>query len=257
MIRDHLPAELRALRQWACWRRIQRGDGKFAKPPFQVNGQPAKTTDPSTWNTFEECFAASHGFDGIGFMFSAANVLVGVDLDHVRDTETGVTEEWAREVIRELNSYTELSQSGTGWHIIVRGQLNGNGNRRCRMEMYSASRFFVVTGKHAAGTPDTIETRDVSDLQRRMLAGLDPKPDDPVYHFGAGKAGRDESTQDFKIVARTIRGLRLRDAQLIESAIQTLFPKRYEQRAEIKGNRGALGYWAYTIKNALDRIPNE
>lgn len=257
MSRDRIPAELRALRQWTCWRRIQRPDGKVAKKPLQVSGRSAKSTDPSTWNTFEACIAASHRFDGIGFMFSAANGLVGVDLDHVRDPETGITEEWAREIIRELNSYTELSQSGTGWHIIVRGQLNGSGNRRGRIEVYSAARFFVVTGIHAAGTPDTIEARDVSNLQRRMLAGLDPKLIEPTNDSGVREVGRDESAEDFKVVASVIRRFQTRNARLIEAGIQKLFPERYEQRAKVKGDRGSVGYWAYTIKNALERIPNE
>ena len=98
-----------------------------------------------------------------------------IDLDKVRDPETGQTEEWARQIVLEVNSYTELSPSGTGYHILVRGTLPPGANRRGRVEMYDGKRYITVTGQHIAGTPLIIETRDLTSLHGRMMRReLDP-----------------------------------------------------------------------------------
>jgi len=49
--------------------------------------------------------------------------LVFVDLDHVRKTDTGEVEPWADQLIEQLDSYTEISASGTGFHIVCKGAL--------------------------------------------------------------------------------------------------------------------------------------
>lgn len=46
-----------------------------------------------------------------------------VDIDRVRDPETGDVEEWALELIDELDTYCELSASGKGFHLIARATL--------------------------------------------------------------------------------------------------------------------------------------
>lgn len=248
---EHIPSELRRLKQWVCWRLIER-EGRMTKMPCQPNGRPANSTDRTTWSTFTQCVQASERFSGIGFVFATG--YVGIDLDKVRDPQSGETEEWARKVIRELDSYTELSQSGTGWHVIIRSQLPSGGNRKGRMEMYDSGRFFVMTGKQPTGTSREIQSRDVADLQRRMLAGLDPKPPELMTRAVGRKAGRDESAEDYKIIAGLIRRLRTTDADLIESEIRRRFPERYTERAEVKGTRGQQGYWAYSVERALNQM---
>src|SRR5438132_13611501 len=69
-----IPAELRNARRWVLWRLVWKpkksGGGKWDKPPFQTNGRPAKSNDPTTWTTFAEAEAAFRrgGFDGLGVM---------------------------------------------------------------------------------------------------------------------------------------------------------------------------------------------
>jgi putative DNA primase/helicase len=67
---------------------------------------------------------------GIGYVFSAEDPYTGIDLDKCRDPETGTIEEWAQEIIISLRSYTEISPSGRGVHIIVRGKLPPEGRRK-------------------------------------------------------------------------------------------------------------------------------
>jgi len=46
---------------------------------------------------------------------------VGIDLDKCRNPETGELEPEAQEIVRRMDSYTEVSPSGTGVHIYVIG----------------------------------------------------------------------------------------------------------------------------------------
>lgn len=160
----NLPEELTALSQWVVWKFEGHGKPKLDKVPYDPRTrQNAKSNDPSTWATFAEAIAAYQrgGFDGIGFVFSEADLYAGIDLDKCRDPDTGRLEPRASEIIRRLDSYTEVSPSGTGVHIIVRGSLPAGGRKHGAVEMYDRGRFFTMTGEHIGGAPTVIEDRTV------------------------------------------------------------------------------------------------
>jgi hypothetical protein len=159
MVADTL--NIKDVRQWLCWR-IEERDGKPTKVPYGPRtGQRADSTVPETWGGYDEAVKAyeEHGYDGIGFVFTTEDDLCGVDLDKCVAPETGEIEEWAQEVIEELDSYTEISPSGTGVHVLVNATLPEGRNRKGRFEVYDRDRYFTVTGKHLAGTPQTVERR--------------------------------------------------------------------------------------------------
>ena len=85
--------------------------------------------------------------------------MVGVDLDDCREPESGFIDDGAQATIEQLNSYTEVSPSGRGVHILVTGELPPGGNKTEGVEMYSQGRYFTVTGQHVAGTPLAVEAR--------------------------------------------------------------------------------------------------
>jgi putative DNA primase/helicase len=152
---------IRDLRQWLCWHSETR-EGKPTKIPYSPHTSVrASSTDPETWGSYEEAVAAckKHGYGGIGFVFTAEDELCGVDLDGCLDPQTGEIEIWAQEIIDELNSYTEISPSGTGVHVLIRGTLPPGRNRKGRFEAYDRGRYFTVTGRHLTGTPLSIEFR--------------------------------------------------------------------------------------------------
>ena len=81
--------------------------------------------------------------DGIGLQLGPP--CVGIDLDKCRNAESGVIELWAKEIIEKLNSYTEISPSGTGIHIWVKGAIPKTGRRKGRIEIYDSGRdYFTV-----------------------------------------------------------------------------------------------------------------
>ena len=58
--------------------------------------------------------------------------------------EYGQIAPWALEIIQHFDSYTELSATGTGLHVIVKGEVPNR--RKDGVENYSSKRFFTVTG---------------------------------------------------------------------------------------------------------------
>ena len=152
---------IRDLMQWVCWRSEKR-DGKLTKIPYSPHTSVrASSTDPETWAEYAEAVKAykEHGYGGIGFVFTPEDDLCGIDLDGCLDPETGEIERWAQEIIDELDSYSEISPSGTGVHVLIRGKLPPGRNRKGGFEAYDRRRYFTVTGKHLADTPQSIESR--------------------------------------------------------------------------------------------------
>ena len=160
---EKIPEELKSLPQWVGFFRTPAKDGKTTKKPVNVRTlYGASSTNPETWGTFEQAVNAigktakvgeSQGkIEGIGFVF--APPYCGIDLDHVINADTGEINRQALDVISTMDSYTEISPSGTGIHIIYKGEIHkewkckknsglGNGSD---IEMYQQGRYFTVTG---------------------------------------------------------------------------------------------------------------
>jgi putative DNA primase/helicase len=61
--------------------------------------------------------------------------------------------------ILSLNSYTEISQSGAGIHVVGKGinpDPDGKGSKNGNFEMYSSGRYFAITGKIYSNFPSEI-----------------------------------------------------------------------------------------------------
>ena len=89
--------------------------------------------------------------DGVGVVLGDG--LVGVNLDHVHDPESGSITPDASAIITSLDSYTELSPSQTGAHILARGTLPSHGQKNW-IEVYATGRYSQVTGWHIARHAD-------------------------------------------------------------------------------------------------------
>jgi len=142
----NIPDEMKSINNWVGWR-LEERDGKPTKVPINPTTLGnAITTNSSTWGSFEQALSGvGHKYTGIGFVFDGTG-LVGVDIDDCRDPETGSLTPEAQEIIHILDSYTEISQSGKGIHIICRGKLPKGGRRKEPVEMYETGRYFVMTG---------------------------------------------------------------------------------------------------------------
>jgi len=211
VLADAIPDELRVGTQFVVWGWEQR-DGKWTKPPRSARtGGMASSTDPTTWTDFPTAlaYASRHyaGKGGVGRVFAPTDPYSGVDLDKCRDPDTGAIEAWARAIIAALDSYTEVSPSGTGVKITVRGVLPTKGKRKGRIEMYREGRYFTMTGQHLAGTPDTPQER-----QEALVA---------AYHRELGEgAVRDNEGQSAPL-ATAQAGHEASDNELIQFATRS------------------------------------
>jgi putative DNA primase/helicase len=140
---ENIPEQLKARPQWVVWKAV--GDKPDKVPYSARTGRRASSTDLLTWATFQEALEAYENGDyaGLGFVFSSADPYTGIDLDNCVD-ENGEIAGWALEIVRYFDSYTERSATGTGLHVIVRGEVPNR--RKGEVEVYSSKRFFTVTG---------------------------------------------------------------------------------------------------------------
>lgn len=176
-----LPTEVCGREQWICWREENRNGDPTKIPVDPETGDFASSTDDRTWSDLETAleYASTGRADGMGFVFTRTDPLVGIDLDKCRDPETGRPDPEAKEIIQRLESYTEVSPSRTGYHVLLHGELPDGRNRRGGVEMYDQSRFFTVTADHVDGTPTSInERQDALEAVHEEFVAQDDTDDD-------------------------------------------------------------------------------
>lgn len=72
---------------------------------------------------------------GLGFVFAEDDPFCGIDLDKCRDAESGIIKADAQKHIEALSSYTEISPSEKGVHVILKGKKKGEKARNGKMSM--------------------------------------------------------------------------------------------------------------------------
>lgn len=173
---DNIPDELKVLKQWTRWRLEDIGAKKPTKVPYQPNNNLANVNDPSSWSTFDEVVKSKLNWDynlvfdqmslvqdtgctGIGFIFQEGGGYSFIDLD---DT-SGDIAAYDRQIkiYREFDSYSEISPSGKGLHIIVKGAVP-SGRRRNFIEIYSSQRYATFTG-------NVYNHQPIKDCQDKLL----------------------------------------------------------------------------------------
>jgi putative DNA primase/helicase len=154
-----VPKELQQYPQWVVWKAVEKikrdGTVKITKVPYNPKtGKPASTKKRGDWGTFDQACEAllMDGYTGIGFVFTADDPFVGIDLDNCVD-EFGSLRSDARRAVDELQSFTERSPSGKGLHIICKGELPGGGHcdNKAGREMYQEGRYFTITADIVEG----------------------------------------------------------------------------------------------------------
>ena len=187
---DNIPEELKRLKQWVC----VAGNSKV---PMQANLlYPASSTNPATWATFDEAVAAVRNgwYDYIGFVFND-NGIVGIDIDDGCDSEGRVTP-LVRDIVGKCTSYTELSKSGRGYHIFVKGDIPFKGkNNLAGVEMYKTARFFIMTGDRATtyfyikenqAALDYIVEKYFPETREKKTTSVTPRIYNPVWECPKG-----------------------------------------------------------------------
>jgi primase-polymerase (primpol)-like protein len=163
VIVENIPLALREGKRFVGWRYEDRkGQPKPAKMPYSPDApKGASSTAAADWTTFKDASAYVQvaGLDGIMRAFDAADGMVGIDFDNCRDPETGELTERVAEYVKRLDTYAEVSPSGTGVKLWAYGTLPPHGRKRGDVEMYCAFRFFTQTGHWLDWTPREVKYR--------------------------------------------------------------------------------------------------
>ena len=157
-----LSSELVTSKRWCIFKldRPRRIGQHMTKLPINaVTGRMAKSNDPASWSDFKTALAGYKKFDasGLGFFLGDGWCCLDVDDQSEQLREFMSDPSDSSNLICQLlqatsHSYTEVSQSGTGIHIIFKGRKpQDSASRKGKYEMYDRTRFIALTGNTIRG----------------------------------------------------------------------------------------------------------
>lgn len=167
---QNIPLGLRSIPRWTLWNYVLIGEGetqRWSKLPVQPTGKAASSTNPTTWTDFLSAEAAylTGRFDGIGFVFTGDDNIIGVDLDDCYDDS--INEFFNMElqtIANKIDGYMEISPSGTGVKIFTLADLDGaHVDHDKGLEIYPKGRYFTVTGHKIRGDLPT-QAQDLTSI---------------------------------------------------------------------------------------------
>ena len=164
---EMIPPELANSSQWIVWSYevYERKNGKFGpnKTPYKTRNprlQPSRwgISDCSDLVTALQCVKDNSHIDGIGYLFLKDDGLIGVDFDDCRNPQTGKVRKEYQFWIDRLGGYAEVSPSGTGIKIWVKGTVDNRCFKTDKstgfriqnfadgiIEVYRRGQYFTVT----------------------------------------------------------------------------------------------------------------
>lgn len=144
----NIPIELREYKQLLWFKKIRKQDFKGKEKILKLPVSPI-TLKSDDWNNKEQWAdfetavnnMKSSGCDGLSFVLSKDDPFVCIDLDNVDNKKLEI-------FIKDFNdTYIEISQSGRGLHIFVKGKIEKNFNNQLeKVEMYQENRCIAMTG---------------------------------------------------------------------------------------------------------------
>lgn len=251
---DHksIPSALRRRSQWVLWKYVERdGDDKPTKVPYQINGRRASVSSSSTWGAFKDVKLAydalDDGYAGIAYILAENDPYTGIDLDNVVG-EDGNVELWAREIAERLSSYTEISPSGKGLRIFIKGQKPGP---RCRtgsrpgFEVYDGKRLLTLTGNRLPDTPETIEERQ--DELEELYNEIFPEETRPQVKASPGKS----SVEDGELLGKILGSAQAKEFEALWDGDTLGHPSASESDLHFCN---ILAFWTGRDEGQIDRL---
>jgi hypothetical protein len=186
-----IPQELMAYPQWVLWRSALTTDNRPTKLPYSpITGQLASVNDPRTWSDYPTAVTAlSFGqHTGLGFVLSTTDPYTFIDLDDPKGDQSII--DIQVKIEESFDSYSEVSPSGRGLHIIIKGNVP-EGRRRSCVEVYSSSRYMTMTGntyheKPIADRQSILETlwEELGSNKSKLDIASQPQQyaDDEIYY---------------------------------------------------------------------------
>lgn len=138
----NIPLELKMSPYWGLWKwRFVRG--QWTKVPVAPNGSSIDARSYSLSLKKAYKYFKKSNVSGIGFYFSPDHDFFGIDFDDC--VSEGRIRKDVKKIIKKLDSYYEISVSGSGIHILGVGGKSINGVDQ--KFVYQGSRYFTFTGQ--------------------------------------------------------------------------------------------------------------
>jgi putative DNA primase/helicase len=252
----NIPNELRLLNRWVCWKMEERNGKPTKVPKNPKDGKNAMSNESNTWGSFKQAVdrcKKDKTLLGIGFQFEGSGY-AGFDIDGCRDKETGELTPEAQDIINTLDSYTEVSASGKGVHVICKGTVPDGRSRNGKFELYYKGRYFVMSG-------DVIEGRDTIYERTEQLAIVHQK------YINVQKSSKSVSKSNENVHKGNNSVFGMSDDELIKKAMSSKNGNRFESlyRGDWNGLYASpseadmalcnmLAFWTGRDADAMDRI---
>lgn len=146
----NIPQELKKFKNWLCWGWLKnKGGTKWTKPPLDIFGKGFGDHVNKQCFSFKKAYQAyldNHYISGIGYSFKKEDPFIGMDIDNcIKD---GKLDKRVKKLLKMLNSYTEISPSGTGLRVIGFGNCKTVGaTKKHNLEIYTEKRYLTLTGQ--------------------------------------------------------------------------------------------------------------
>lgn len=249
----NIPQELRKLNRWVCWNIEERKNKPTKVPKNPKTGGNAMANNSDTWGSFrlvvERC--KKDKFLGVGFMFNGDGLL-GVDIDNCRNADTGDLTDEAKDIIDTLGSYTEISASGKGVHIICKGKLP-EGKRRCgNVEMYETLRFFIMTGDVLIDKGIEERTEQLSIVHKKYVNKAKKEKRLSKEVSKVSDFANTQYLSDDDIIERALKS---KNGDLFNDLMNGSWGNRYDSQSEADiALCNILAFWTGKDSNEIDRI---
>lgn len=201
---NNISKKLKQHKFWCVW--------KDKKIPYNPKtNQFAKSTDPSTFSDFETAYNAfkNSGCNYTGLGIGIFDGISAIDIDHC--VVDGKPSEMATDIINKMNSYTEISPSGTGIRIIFKvtdfdydkdQYYIHNQNRH--LEIYVSgctNKYVTITGNTLLNFPiadcTSILPQVLDKYMRRNITPTVAKPTPPAKHTNSNSYTSTRTDKDY------------------------------------------------------------
>lgn len=214
-----IPEELSEREQWITYA-LEEEDGKTVKKPHATEttegdyGEYVKWAGVRSPDQFVDYMSAfefvkevntdssiTTDLDGMGLVITEDDPYVAIDLDDCVD-EQGHVKDFANKFLGSLDTFWEISQSGSGLHGIVKGELDDdykNRNDELGIELYEDARFVAMTGNRVKGTAREIG-EDTTNLQKLQHKYLDERDELDEVDFDLELSEESAAASDEEVV---------------------------------------------------------
>ena len=195
---ETIPQEARERGLWCLWKYETVGERR-TKVPYSPLGGKANSANRATFTSFDKAAAAYQkgGYDGLGM--GIFNGFCAVDIDHCIDNDApggSKLSGMAQDLIDTMDSYTEVSPSGTGIRILFKAKgfkfdraKHYIKNSRLGLEVYiegATNRYVTVTGMTWNNKPIAERGEQIAAVLDKYMHRQQQKPaEQPISRLNA------------------------------------------------------------------------